>query len=177
MRIVNQETRIVPIDSIQPSPENVNEGDVGVIAQSVEVNGWYGSVLVQTSTGHIIAGEHRWKAAKALGAVEVPVTFADVDEATARRIRLADTRTTPTCSPRYRARQETSAALVTTLTRWTSCWPTWRVCSRARSYLSSRTMMRRQRMIFRRRCVSSAVVSACARRQHRNRHTDAGFYR
>src|SRR5579885_2563000 len=79
---------------LHPSPENVNEGDVGAISESITHNGFYGYVLAQRSSGAIIAGEHRWRAAVTLGATAIPVLWLDVDDATARRIRLADNRTT-----------------------------------------------------------------------------------
>lgn len=80
----------VPIDSIHPHPENVNEGDVGAITESLDANGWYGAVLVQESSGRIIAGKHRWLSAKHQGRETVPVIFIDVDDDRARRIMLAD---------------------------------------------------------------------------------------
>lgn len=94
MRIVPQETRLEPLDAVQQHPQNVNEADVGAIHESVEVNGFYGSIVVQRSTGYILAGNHRWLAAAHAGATEIPVTWVDVDDATALRILLADNRTT-----------------------------------------------------------------------------------
>lgn len=94
MRIVNQETRLVPIDSVMPHPRNVNEGDVGAIGQSIAVNGFFGSIVVQRSSGQIVAGNHRWLAAQRAGASEIPATFIDVDDDTALRILLADNRLT-----------------------------------------------------------------------------------
>jgi DNA modification methylase len=48
---------------------------------------------VQRSTGYILAGNHRYLAAKKAGLEEVPVLFVDCDDKTARRILLADNRT------------------------------------------------------------------------------------
>jgi site-specific DNA-methyltransferase (adenine-specific) len=84
----------VPLERLTPSPENVNEGDVGAIAESIQTNGFYGSVIAQRSSGTIIAGEHRWRAAQATGGETVPVIWLDVDDEQARRIRLVDNRTT-----------------------------------------------------------------------------------
>lgn len=83
----------VPIEAIHPHPENVNEGDVGAISHSMAANGWYGAVLVQESTGRIIAGKHRWLSAGANGLDTIPVLWIDVDDDRARRIMLADNRT------------------------------------------------------------------------------------
>lgn len=91
--LVNQEYAMVPIDSITPRPDNVNQGDLGAILQSVDANGFYGAICVQRSTGTIIAGKHRWLALKEKGATEAPVIWMDVDDSTARRIMLADNRT------------------------------------------------------------------------------------
>jgi len=83
----------VPLADLTPHPENANEGDVGAIAESMTANGFFGTVLAQKSTGAIITGEHRWRAARTLGEPTVPVLWADVDDDRAARIRLADNRT------------------------------------------------------------------------------------
>jgi len=49
-------------------------------------------VVVQESTGHILAGNHRWKAAGDAGLATVPVFYLDVDDDAARRILLVDNR-------------------------------------------------------------------------------------
>lgn len=59
----------------------------------LEVNGWYGTVIVQKSTNRIIAGNHRVAAARQLGWTHVPVQIIDVDDEAASRINLADNRT------------------------------------------------------------------------------------
>jgi len=83
----------VPIDDLIRHPDNPRQGDVGAISASIEVNGWYGTVVAQSSTGRVLAGNHRIEAARHLGMREVPVYWVDVDDATARRILLADNRT------------------------------------------------------------------------------------
>ena len=93
-RVINERIELVPIDSIQPSPENVNQGDLGVVIDSVGRHGFYGCIVAQKSTGYIIAGEFRWRAAQHHGAKQVPVAFVDVDDAEARRMRLVDNRST-----------------------------------------------------------------------------------
>lgn len=88
--VIDQEYMVVPVDSIRPHPSNPNRGDVEVIEESIEHNDWYGAVIVQKSTRYILAGEHRWKAAKAKGAVKIPILLRDVDDAKALRILLVD---------------------------------------------------------------------------------------
>lgn len=93
MNILASETRTEPIDAVRPHPRNPREGDVGAIHESIEANGFYGSILAQKSTGHILAGNHRHQAAMQQGATHIPVTWVDVDDDHALRILLADNRT------------------------------------------------------------------------------------
>lgn len=92
MRIINKETRLVKLGEIKEHPQNPNKGAVERIEDSVETNGFYGSLIVQESTGYILSGNHRYKVAKAAGAAEIPVTFVDVDDETAKKILVADNR-------------------------------------------------------------------------------------
>jgi ParB-like chromosome segregation protein Spo0J len=91
--IVNEASELVPCDDLSPHPNNPRSGDVGAIRQSIRSNGFYGAVIAQRSTSRILAGEHRWRAAKAEGMEQVPVIFVDCDDDTAVRIVLADNRT------------------------------------------------------------------------------------
>ena len=93
MRTINQATELAAIDALRPHPRNPRQGDIGAIRQSIDANGFYGAVIAQKSTGFILAGNHRWKAAQQAGATEVPVTWVDVDDDHALRILLADNRT------------------------------------------------------------------------------------
>jgi hypothetical protein len=83
----------VDIESLIPHPRNVRQGDVGAISQSLEHNGQYRPIVVQKTTNHILAGNHTWKAAQALGWKKIAVTFVDVDDERALRILLADNKT------------------------------------------------------------------------------------
>lgn len=83
-----------PLDEIERHPENANQGDLDAIEQSISVNGFYQPVLVQSSTGYIIAGNHRWEAAKRMNADSIPAIFLDVSDEEAKRIMVADNRTT-----------------------------------------------------------------------------------
>ena len=93
MRVINQEMTTVHVDDIRQHPRNPNNGNVSTIAQSIAANGFYGAVVVQRSTGYILAGNHRWLAARSEGAQTIPVIYVDVDERQAVKILLADNRT------------------------------------------------------------------------------------
>lgn len=85
----------VPLDDLRPHPKNPNQGDVGAIVESIETVGFYGVVIAQKpngkrQNGRILAGEHRWRAAKEEGAETIPVCWVDVDDADADRILLGD---------------------------------------------------------------------------------------
>lgn len=93
MDILNQRIETVPIDKLEPHPRNPRRGDVGTIKESIGTNGFYGAIVVQESTNYILAGNHRYLAAKASGANEIPVVWLDIDDTHALRILLADNRT------------------------------------------------------------------------------------
>jgi ParB-like chromosome segregation protein Spo0J len=82
----------IPIDSIQPHPRNVRQGDVGAISESLKLHGQYRPIVVQKSTGHILAGNHTYKAAKALKWKQIAATYVDVTDDQAVRILLMDNR-------------------------------------------------------------------------------------
>lgn len=96
--IADQEYAVVPIDSIHEHTNNPRQGDVGAITQSIERLHFFGACIVQASTGRIIAGNHRYRAAKALGMTEIPVLFIDYDDADAVIAMLADNRTSDLAS-------------------------------------------------------------------------------
>ena len=81
-----------PINNVQPHPRNVRQGDVGVICQSLEAHGQYRPIVVHKSTNNILAGNHTWQAASALGWDKIACTFVDCDDEQALRILLADNR-------------------------------------------------------------------------------------
>jgi hypothetical protein len=82
--------KLTPLDELIEYPGNARRGDLDVIAESIRVNGFYGVVVRQQSTGYVLAGNHRLRAAKMAGLEMVPVQTLDVDDATARRINLID---------------------------------------------------------------------------------------
>lgn len=92
--LLARESRLTPLDELTEHPDNANRGDIAVIKESISVNGFYSPVIAQSSTGYIIAGNHRFRAAKELGMTEVPVVWLDVDDVTATRLMLVDNRST-----------------------------------------------------------------------------------
>lgn len=93
VRVLNDSVELVPVDALRPHPDNPRKGNVEAIRASLEANGFYGTVIVQKSTGYVLAGNHRLMAAREAGATAVPVSWVDVDDDHAKRILLADNRT------------------------------------------------------------------------------------
>jgi ParB-like chromosome segregation protein Spo0J len=85
-------TDTVEIDEVRPHPKNVRQGDIGAITESLKAHGQYRAIVAQRSSGHIVAGNHTWKAAKALGWKQISVHWLDCDDETAIRVMLADNR-------------------------------------------------------------------------------------
>lgn len=94
----------VEVDSLRPFPGNAREGDVGGICTSLEANSQFRPIVVNRREGGryggmtILAGNHTWQAAKALGWDLIAATFVDVDDATAKRINLVDNRSNDVAS-------------------------------------------------------------------------------
>jgi len=93
VRTLNTTYEEVELSQIKTHPANPRRGDLDIIKQSISVNGFYGSVVVNRRTSHILAGNHRYLAAKDLGYETVPVTWVDVGEREEKRILAADNRT------------------------------------------------------------------------------------
>lgn len=83
----------VPVADLQPFGLNPRQGDVGAITVSLEANGQYRPIVVNKRDMTILAGNHTYHAALALGWERISVGFVDVDDETARRIVLVDNRT------------------------------------------------------------------------------------
>lgn len=83
---------ITPLKDVKPHPRNVRQGDIGAIATSLEAHGQYRPIVVHKATGHILAGNHTYAAAKSLGWKDIAVTFVDCSEEQALRILLTDNR-------------------------------------------------------------------------------------
>jgi len=70
----------VPIDSIFPNEWNPNrqsEHDFELLISSIKEDGFTQPVIVHKSR-KIVDGEHRWRAAKAIGFTEIPVVVVDM---------------------------------------------------------------------------------------------------
>lgn len=80
------------VDELDIHPENPRKGNVDQIAESIDENGWYGTLVAQESTRRVLVGNHRLKAARQIGMETVPVMWVDVDDDHARRILLSDNR-------------------------------------------------------------------------------------
>lgn len=82
----------VPIDSVESHPENPKIGDVSAIAESLQRFGQVRTILVQDSTGYVVAGNHTRKAAQALGWGFIAVARVDLSDDEALAYMLADNR-------------------------------------------------------------------------------------
>jgi hypothetical protein len=87
------ETMTISINDVTPHPRNVRQGDIGAICESLKAHGQYRPITYQKSTGRILAGNHTWKAAKALGWKEITASAIECDDEQALRILLIDNRT------------------------------------------------------------------------------------
>lgn len=88
----------LPLADLTLLPGNPRQGDIGAVSESMRVNGVYQPIIVNkgTKTGRpneIIAGNHRAQAAKALGHKTIPAIVLDLTDEEAKRIALADNRT------------------------------------------------------------------------------------
>ena len=71
----------VAIDSVNPNNYNPNrqsEHDFELLLRSMEEDGFTQPIIVLKENRVIVDGEHRWRAAAALGLEEIPVVFTDM---------------------------------------------------------------------------------------------------
>jgi hypothetical protein len=80
----------IPVAVLSEHPENYNQGDIGAISRSMARHGFYGGVIVQRSTGRILAGNHRYRTAAQTGATHLPGFWLDVDDAQAEELLVDD---------------------------------------------------------------------------------------
>lgn len=84
---------VVPIDDVRPYAHNPRRGDLEAIKDSLRQHGQYRPVVASVRTSEVLAGNHTWQAAKALGWEHIAVSWVDVDDEEAARIILVDNRT------------------------------------------------------------------------------------
>lgn len=89
---VGDKVEMVAVGDLACHPENPRRGNLDEIRSSIRVNGFYGALVVQRSTGHILAGNHRFMAAEAEGLDRIPVIFVDADDEDAKAILVGDNR-------------------------------------------------------------------------------------
>lgn len=92
--LLNTAAELVEVGRLKTHPRNVNQGDLGVIMESIAEHGFYGALVAQRATRFILAGNHRYRAAVELGYTRLPVCWVDVDDRAAMRILLVDNRAT-----------------------------------------------------------------------------------
>lgn len=83
----------LPIAALQPHPRNPRRGDVESIKESLQAFGQVRPIVVQGSTGYVVAGNHTMKAAAELGWDRLAVVTVDMSDDDALRYLLADNRT------------------------------------------------------------------------------------
>lgn len=91
--VINDDYRIVPIDSITQDPENArvhDENDLREKRESLKLFGFTRPILVNKSTGIIAAGNGIHLAAKELGYEKVPVIFIEMSPIRAKSLSISD---------------------------------------------------------------------------------------
>ncbi len=83
---------VEPVGKVKPHPENPRKGNVEGIASSLERFGQVRPILVQASTGFIVAGNHTYQAARSLGWRQIAVARVEMTDVEARAYMLADNR-------------------------------------------------------------------------------------
>lgn len=87
-QVLKMSHKVVDIDDVTPFPGNARIGNRAGIVESLQENGQFDSLIVQKSTGYIIAGNNTWHAAKEAGMTTISVSYVDVDDERARRMNL-----------------------------------------------------------------------------------------
>ena len=83
----------VPMASLVAHPRNPRRGDLEAMKDSLRHHGQYRPIVVNRSTGEVLAGNHVFRAAQELGWEEIDVAYVDVSNDEATRIVLVDNRT------------------------------------------------------------------------------------
>ena len=87
-------TEQVPLEKLSPYPYNARRGNVEVIRESLRVNGQYKPIVVQKSTGHVLAGNHTLEAARAEGDPNRPPSPPPEYDSTGKRTNSREQRMT-----------------------------------------------------------------------------------
>jgi ParB-like chromosome segregation protein Spo0J len=82
------------LTELELHPQNPNVGDIGLITESMAVNGFFGVIGVQKSTRHVVWGNHRLMTLRQNGVTNAPVLWLDIDDEAAARILLVDNEAT-----------------------------------------------------------------------------------
>ena len=98
MRTHKLKIQEIPLKNIALLAGNPRRGNIDAVAESMETNGVYQPVIINrgTHTGRemeVIAGNHRVQAAQKLGLESIPAIVLDITDSEAKRIALADNRT------------------------------------------------------------------------------------
>jgi site-specific DNA-methyltransferase (adenine-specific) len=91
--VLGAELQRLPVSVLRLARRNPRRGDVAAIAASMRANGQFRPLVVNRATMEVLAGNHTLLAARELGMAELAVYLISVSEAQARRIALADNRT------------------------------------------------------------------------------------
>lgn len=86
-------SHLVDLGSVEPHPRNPRRGNVEAIASSLREFGQVQPLVVQASTGYVVAGNHRLRAMVELGWTHVAVVRVDLADQDAARYLVADNRT------------------------------------------------------------------------------------
>jgi ParB/RepB/Spo0J family partition protein len=89
--------RIIPLDKIEPNPEQprlaFNEETLQELSASIREHGVLQPILVRPLQGNrfqLIAGERRWRASKLAGVESIPALIEDIDDDTALEIAIIE---------------------------------------------------------------------------------------
>lgn len=88
------EPRFISVSKLLPADRNprLNDDAATSLARAVEEVGWGAPVLIQKSSGKLIAGHTRLKAAQMLKLERLPALVLDVDDRRAKALQLSDNR-------------------------------------------------------------------------------------
>ena len=88
-----QELVTVSLNDIEYHPDNARKGNKKKIKASIKRNGFLRPIVVQESTGYIVAGNHAVKVAKAMGIEEAPALIVDIPDDVADEFMAAENKT------------------------------------------------------------------------------------